>query len=274
MKLPLADSVLWHEVSGDGIPMVMLPGGPGFAHDYLRPYLDPLAAELTIVWVDLPGTGRSVIESGVDSISHGRWIADLEALRTHLGWDRWIVFGHSYAGFVAVDYALAHPASVTGLVLCASAPSAAHLATLFDRLPPELTSADREFLEALFGGQILDHELEAAVRTAVQFFVHSDLTQEDLNRFLLQPDTFRHVLGACLPAVAIEDRIGEVAAPTLVVAGDADWQLPEGVAKRLAAGIPGADVAIIAGAGHYPFIDDSHRFVAAVTEWLRRAVLS
>jgi len=274
MKLQLNDADLWYEVRGAGAPLVVLPGGPGFAHDYLRPHLDPLGTIVTTVWLDLAGTGRSSLAGGVETISHERWISDLEALRVHLELENWIVFGHSYGGFVALDYALAHPASVTALVLCASAPSGAHLATLFDRMPPEMTSADRELLEAIFGGQVPDDEMDAGVQTAVQFFFVSDPSPDVPGSFHLQPDTFRHVFETCLPELAIEDRLVEVAVPTLVVAGDGDWQVPEDVTMRLVTGIPGAEMAIITGAGHYPFIDDSYRFVTVVTEWLRHAALS
>ena len=268
MKLQLADAILWYEVSGDGVPIVMVPGGPGFAHDYLRPFLDPLAADMTTVWVDLPGTGQSLIHDGGAPISHQRWIADLEELRVHLGWERWMIFGHSYGGWVAMEYALARPSSAAGLVLCSSAPSTAHLATMFERFPPELTPKDRELLEALLSFDLSDDEMVKSIGSVAQMFFRSKPSPEILSIFRLRPDTFRHVLTNCLPEMAIENRLGEVDAPTLVVAGDDDWQIPNEVTTGLAAGIPGAKAAMIPGVGHYPFVEDPLRFVEVVRKWL------
>jgi proline iminopeptidase len=265
---------LWHEVVGCGLPLVVIPGGPGLAHDYLRPHLDPLAEAATVVWLDLPGAGRSEISGGVESITHGRWIESLEALRDQLGFRRWTVLGHSYGGFVAVEYALLHPGSVAGLVLCAAAPSPAHLATLLDRVPPELSAADRTLLLALLTDQVADDELESRIREAASFFLCADPPDSTLDSFRLQPATFRHVLGPCLPGVAIEGRLGEVDVPTLVVAGGDDWQSPLEVTDRLVAAIPGAELAVIPRAGHYPFIDDPMGVVGAVRSWLERRGLS
>ena len=251
--------------------MVLLPGGPGFAHDYLRPHLDSLAEDATLVWLDLPGTGRSEIPGGVESITHRRWIEDLEALRVHLDFDRWIVFGHSYGGFVAVEYALEQPESVAGLVLCAAAPSPAHFATLFERVPPALSAADRVLVARLLTGQVADDELESCVREATRFFLRTDPTEALLHGFRLEPATFRHVLASCLPGVAIEDRLGEVVVPTLVVAGADDWQSPLSVTGKLAAGITSAELAVIPRAGHYPFIDAADQVVGVIRGWLRGA---
>lgn len=270
MKIDSDGGELWYEVAGSGPPLVVLPGGPGFSHDYLRPHLDPIDRHATMVWLDLPGTGRSELAAGAESITHARWIAALERLRSHLGFERWVVFGHSYGGFVAVEYALAHPRSVAGLVLCAAAPSPAHFATLLDRLPSELSAEDRRLLTALLTGQVPATELEARVREATRYFLRSNPPEETMTSFRLSPTTFGHALSACLPAVAFEDRLGEIAVPTLVVAGADDWQSPLEVTGRLAEGIPGAELAPISGAGHYPFIDGPDAVVEVVGGWLRR----
>lgn len=268
MELQLVDAILWYEVSGDGAPIVMVPGGPGFAHDYLRPYLDPLAADMTTVWVDLPGAGQSLIQEGGSPISHQRWIADLEGLRVHLGYEKWMIFGHSYGGWVAMEYALARPSSAAGLVLCSSAPSAAHLASMLERFPPELTPKDRELLEALVSFDLSDDEMVDSIGSVAQMFFRSKPSPDFLSKIRLRPDTFRHALTNCLPEMAIENRLGEVDAPTLVVAGDADWQIPNEVTTGLAASIPGANAAAIPGVGHYPFVEDPLRFVEVMREWL------
>ena len=198
MQLKLDDGGLWYEVMGSGPPMVVVPGGPGLAHDYLRPHLDPIAGDATLVWLDLPGTGRSEI-GGVESITHGGWIQAIEALRNHLGFDRWVVFGHSYGGFIAVEYALAHPGSVAGLVLCASAPSPAHLATLLDRVPAELSADDRGLLIALLTGQVPTDEMESRVREATRFFLCREPPSVDAGELSAAAGHLRS-RGHCVPA--------------------------------------------------------------------------
>ncbi|MEV6098739.1 prolyl aminopeptidase [Nocardia sp. NPDC051981] len=113
---------LYYEVSGnpDGKPAVFLHGGPGGGTSpYHRQFFDPEAYR--IVLFDQRGCGRSTphIADGA-SLEHnttGHLVADIERLRTHLGIDRWLVFGGSWGSTLALSYAQTHPDRVTELVL-------------------------------------------------------------------------------------------------------------------------------------------------------------
>ncbi|MGV9611201.1 prolyl aminopeptidase [Nocardia xishanensis] len=114
-------SVYW-EVSGnpDGKPVVFLHGGPGGGTaPFHRQFFDPSAYR--IVLFDQRGCGRSTphIADGADLAHNTTWhlVADIEALREHLGVDRWQVFGGSWGSTLALAYAQKHPERVTELVL-------------------------------------------------------------------------------------------------------------------------------------------------------------
>lgn len=113
--------VYW-EVSGnpDGKPVVFLHGGPGGGTDPAhRQFFDPAAYR--IVLFDQRGCGRSTphvadgADLSVNTTDH--LVGDIEALRGHLGIDRWQVFGGSWGSTLALTYAQRHPERVTELVL-------------------------------------------------------------------------------------------------------------------------------------------------------------
>ncbi|GAA5058174.1 prolyl aminopeptidase [Nocardia callitridis] len=114
-------SIYW-ETSGnpDGKPAVFLHGGPGGATGRAqRGFFDP--AVYRIVLLDQRGCGRSTphIADGA-SLEHNttrHLVADIEAVRTHLGIERWLVFGGSWGSTLALTYAQRHPQRVTELVL-------------------------------------------------------------------------------------------------------------------------------------------------------------
>ncbi|APA97177.1 Prolyl aminopeptidase [Nocardia seriolae] len=113
---------LYYEVSGnpDGKPAVFLHGGPGGGTSpYHRQFFDPEAYRIVVF--DQRGCGRSTphIADGASLEHNTTWhlIADIERLRTHLGVDRWLVFGGSWGSTLALSYAQAHPDRVTELVL-------------------------------------------------------------------------------------------------------------------------------------------------------------
>ncbi len=113
---------LYYEVSGnpEGKPVVVLHGGPGGASSpkYRRAF-DPAAYR--IVLFDQRGCGGSTphVADGADLTANttAHLIADIEALRTHLGIERWLLFGGSWGSTLALAYAQEHPARSSELVL-------------------------------------------------------------------------------------------------------------------------------------------------------------
>jgi proline iminopeptidase len=109
---------LYVEESGvaDGVPIVLLHGGPGSAsRPYHRRFFDPQAYR-TIVF-DQRGVGQSVPHGDVDENTTQDLIADLESIRTHLGIERWLLFGGSWGATLALAYAETYPTRVLGMIL-------------------------------------------------------------------------------------------------------------------------------------------------------------
>ena len=122
--LDVGDGQLIHyEISGnpDGKPAVYLHGGPGAgSNPQQRRVFDP--ARYRIVLFDQRGCGRSTphaSEPDADLTAITTWhlVADIEALRGHLGIDTWLVCGGSWGSALALAYAEKHPDRVTELVL-------------------------------------------------------------------------------------------------------------------------------------------------------------
>jgi proline iminopeptidase len=100
----------------DGKPAVCLHGGPGTGLDPNDARLyDPLAYR--IVLFDQRGAGKSTPSASVEENTTWDLVADLEALRTSLGIERWQVFGGSWGCTLALAYAQLHPVRVSELVL-------------------------------------------------------------------------------------------------------------------------------------------------------------
>ncbi|MFT4126190.1 MAG: prolyl aminopeptidase [Gordonia sp. (in: high G+C Gram-positive bacteria)] len=121
--LPTTDGqeIYW-ETSGNpaGKPVVFVHGGPGGGTSGAqRRFFDP--ARYRIVLFDQRNCGRSRphVADGADLSTNTtpHLIADMEALRDHLGIDRWQVFGGSWGSTLGLAYAQTHPERVTELVL-------------------------------------------------------------------------------------------------------------------------------------------------------------
>lgn len=109
---------IYYEQCGnpDGIPVVVLHGGPGSGCTSMqRRFFDPAAYR--IILFDQRGCKRSQPLGCIDENTTQLLIQDIEALRKHLGIPKWMVFGGSWGSTLALAYAQAYPAPITELVL-------------------------------------------------------------------------------------------------------------------------------------------------------------
>lgn len=109
---------IWFEESGNprGKPAVFLHGGPGGGTDpRMRGFFNP--KKYRIVLFDQRGCGHSRPHASLVDNTTWHLVADIEALRVHLGIERWLVFGGSWGSTLALAYAQAHPERVSELVL-------------------------------------------------------------------------------------------------------------------------------------------------------------
>jgi proline iminopeptidase len=110
-------TLYWEECGAPGgVPIVFLHGGPGAgASPTHRRFFDP--ARFRIVVFDQRGSGRSTPLGEIRDNDLPHLISDLEALRLHLGIERWHVFGGSWGSTLALAYAQSHPERVRSLTL-------------------------------------------------------------------------------------------------------------------------------------------------------------
>jgi proline iminopeptidase len=109
---------LYFEESGNpnGKPVVFLHGGPGGGTEPKhRQFFDP--AHYRIVLFDQRGAGKSTPHASLVDNTTWHLVSDMEALRAHLGIEKWQVFGGSWGSTLALAYAQTHPERVSELVL-------------------------------------------------------------------------------------------------------------------------------------------------------------
>ncbi|MDG5501317.1 prolyl aminopeptidase [Marinobacter sp. BGYM27] len=109
---------LYLEESGnpDGIPVVVVHGGPGGGcEDYYRRFFD--AERFRIILFDQRGAGRSTPLAELEGNTTQALVEDLETIRRFLGVEQWALFGGSWGSTLSLVYAETHPERVLALVL-------------------------------------------------------------------------------------------------------------------------------------------------------------
>jgi proline-specific peptidase len=116
---------VWVKVVGSGPrpPLLVLHGGPGAGHDYLES-LGDLAGDRPVVFYDQLGCGRSDKPDNPALWTVERFVAEVEAVRRALGLRHFHLYGHSWGGWLAIEYLLTQPREVAAVVLASTSTNA------------------------------------------------------------------------------------------------------------------------------------------------------
>ncbi|MFW5741359.1 MAG: alpha/beta fold hydrolase [Myxococcota bacterium] len=269
----VGDDNLFTCTSGTGTPLLCMHGGLGLDHTYFRPWLEPIADDARVVLYDHRGNGRSTRPPSYDPMSIATLAEDAERLRAKLDLGRIVLLGHSYGGIVALQYALSHQDTLRGLVLCATAPCFDHLAGTIGQMEQRMTDAQRTAFTELGKPRPLDDRAFAEhARTILPLYFHRpvETVLDVMHRCI-------HYSGAAyavsmrdwLPAFDVRSRLHELRIPVLVVSGAQDWITPPAIVEDLASKLPNAELHVLEGSGHYPFVERQQQFTTVLRQWLR-----
>jgi proline iminopeptidase len=270
MRITVNHTRLYFDVEGAGAPLLVLHGGPGFDHGYLRPGLRPLARDAQLVFLDQRGQGRSA-PVPAETVTLEQMAEDAAAVCAALGIERPLVFGHSAGGFVALQLALRHPGLASGLILCHTAAAlgaaAESPAGPAERGGPEAGAAAAR----LFGGDFSPEVLETFDRLVLPLYAapgHEHVPARLMALTALNADIAAHFFQRLAPSYDVRPRLAEIAVPALVIAGRHDWVCPPAASRALAQGIPSARLVEL-DSGHFGFSETPEAFVRAVRDYGR-----
>jgi proline iminopeptidase len=244
------------KIMGRGTPLALMHGGPG-ADLYTMMSFKPLANQFTLVFYDHRCNGRSE-GADVSSLTWENLTADADALREKLGFEKWAVLGHSFGGYVALEYALRYPNRLSHLVLVDTGGDSCWAqekapGVLAKRgYSPEMVNLARRFLN----GQIEPGEMFPDLMKLGKAYTYHVGPGQIPHMILaglqtrLRPEALIYGAPHFLKGWSVMDRLNEIKVPTLILAGSEDFQFPPEHQQELAAGIPDSHLVIIDRAGH------------------------
>ena len=148
---------IYYEALGSGAPLVVLHGGPGASHDYLLPYLIPLAKTNRLVFIDERGSGKSTTLDDPSGYTVENMADDVEAVRRALSLGKINLLGHSYGGVLAQAYALKYQDSLSHLILASTFHSTRQLNEVFKRMMAAMTPELRGRIETMEKAGLFGH---------------------------------------------------------------------------------------------------------------------
>jgi len=269
------DVDLAYEVYGSpssATPVIIANGGPGFSHTYLLQndvFTSRLAHTRQVVFYDQRGDGKSKLLKPDAAQDMNAQIADLDAIRAKLGFEKFDLIGHSWGGLLAMGYANAHPERISKLILIDSAaPAWKQTLFLFSDVFPDVGAKDQEITKTL------GKTPEATKQHLDNYFSMLFYSQENHDRFVAgvtDPGQNTAVNAAVNKAIANLDLFPELPKlnfPTLVMHGRFDMNVAVLTAWKTYKAIPNAKIVIFAKSGHLPFYEEPDKFTQVLTDFL------
>lgn len=254
---------LAYEIYGSpsaAMPVMIANGGPGLSHAYMiqNDVWNRLSKNRQIVFYDQRGTGKSNHMKSGASQDMTAQIVDLEAIRSHLNFEKFDLVGDSYGGILAMAYASAHPEHIDKLILSDSAaPAMKNIVRLLPQVFPDLMERNADSQEQLrnhFRMLFYSEEKRDAYLAGAKDLGYNPQVGAAVSRAIAKLD-----LTAQLPKFAF---------PVMVITGRFDMNVAPLTAWNIYKAIPGAKFVVFAKSGHLPSYEEPDKYVQVIEAFL------
>ncbi len=259
-------------VPSTATPAIIANGGPGFSHTYLLQndvLTTRLAHDRQIVFYDQRGDGKSTLLKPDAPQDMNAQVADLDAIRAKLGFQKFDLIGHSWGGLLAMGYASAHPEHIERSILIDSAaPAWKDTLFLFDKVFPDVGAEDAAITKKL------GRTPEATKLHLTNYFSMLFYSQENHDRFLAgitdpgQNSVVNVAVNKAIAKLDLNPELPKFAFPTLVMHGRFDMNVAMLTAWKTCNAIPGARIVIFSKSGHLPFYEEPDKFTQILSDFL------
>ena len=260
--------------------LVLLHGGPGAGSLYLKPLERLAGADRRVVVYDQLGCGESDRPDDPSLWRADRFVDELEALRVHLGLDELDLYGHSWGGMLATDYALGHQEHLRSLVLASTIADAGllqrEMARLLEAFPADLRDTLRRHEEA---GTTESAEYADAIMAVYRVHLcrcdpwppEVEKTFEDFAMDVYVPmwGPSEFAYDGNLSDWNRVDRLHEIRVPTLITVGRHD-ELTPACSEQIQQEIPHSELVVFEEGSHMTFWEEPERYLEVVDGFLRR----
>jgi proline-specific peptidase len=285
--MPFRGYRTWYRIVGEGeddgrLPVLYLHGGPGGTHDYLEPLEAMAETGRRAIFYDQIGCGKSDLPDDPSLWTVETFVDELGRIRELLGLERLHIFGNSWGGMLAMEYALTRPTGVASMIVASSPASipqwVAEANRLRSLLPEDVqetltrheeagTTDSPEYEEAClvyYKRHVcrLDEWPDCVDRT-FRFIEEHGVVYRTMNG----PSEF-HITGP-LKDWDISARLGEIRIPTLVITGEHDEATPA-INGAVSSGIPGSESVVYPGGSHMAHVEDPAGYMRVLDGFLSR----
>lgn len=269
---------LFFRTTGQGSPLIVLHGGPGFSQEILYRQMLKLADTNRVIFYDQRGCGSSTGEITPESITVESYINDLEAIRKAFHYEKISILGYSWGGYLAMQYALAYPHHVEKMILSNSLPASSEDMALFAQEFARRTAPYQDEISEIRASQAFQDghpdTAERLYRTICQTYLYHPEKVSLLN-LRMTKTAFLNGLkvseifdnSVFKATYSLHNGLKNLQIPTLIIHGDTD-PIPPICAKHIHESIPQSELIFMRKCGHFPPVECPEAYFTSIEDFL------
>jgi proline iminopeptidase len=267
---------LYYKIVGDGEPVVVSHGGPGFDHNYIMP-LSKLADSYRIIFYDQRATGNSTGTVNANSMTLNNFVQDLEGLRRKLNLGKVNLIGHSWGGGLAVYYAIKYPLNLRSLIVLAGGLDTKYFEQYYQNIKKKTLPKDEMAMKEIKQSDAFKNRHMEAVkkyyRIATKPFFYNPSLVDRLDFFVSENTANNQSKAAAfimrdISNFDIYGKLSAIKCPALIVCGDADPE-PRWGPYTLHKLVPQSKLVFLKNTGHFMFIESPEETLSVIRCFLR-----
>ncbi len=269
------DGKLHYSTYGAGDPVLIINGGPGISSDGFGELAQLLSEDNRTITYDQRGTGNSKILSNNDAdYTIDLMVEDIEVLRKHLGYENWIVLGHSFGGMLAYAYAAKYPERVRAMIQSHSGGMDLRLRD-YPNLQDRLSRSQRDELNQLvmkisFGDTLRETRYQRAKLMAIAYLNDSTRTSEVAERLMNTDRVINSQVWANMNLINfdVSEEMKKFNKPVLILNG-VDEIVHKDIAIYADSIFQDSKLILMADCGHYGWLEKPEIYLKEVKEFLK-----
>ena len=259
--------------------LMTMHGGPGMSHDYMLPVSDLASKQISVLFYDQFGCGRSEEPQDLSKFSIDYGVDEAEEVRRTLFSDRKVfLLGSSYGGALALAYSLKHQDKLHGLILSGALSSVPFTVMEMHRLVNELPDWAKNAINSSQAGDNTSPEYQKAI----DLFYHRHFLRlenypepvlqslkyaEERNVYRIMNGPNEFTITGTISGWDITEKISSIKIPTLITTGEYDEVTPK-IAEILNNKINGSKLIVFKGCSHLTMWEKRSEYNSTLAEFI------
>jgi len=269
------DVKIYYKSFGQGDPIIIVHGGPGFDHVHMLPFKE-LSDKYQVIFYDQRATGESSGDTDSASITVGNFVSDLELIRKDLGLDKISLIGHSWGARLSMEYAIKYSANLEKLILLSPSSNMDYMNQYVENIEKKTDEESRLMLKKIEESSSFKSKeqktIEKYYSIATKPFFHdtAKISKLDLSMHKNTANNQSVVADLLMREVMtrnINSELYKVHCLTLILHGESD-PMPIKAASQVYKSIQNSKMVVLKNTGHFMFAETPTQTLSIIRKFL------